>query len=100
MDIITKEFFFWKNRSALLKTANLDNPQVRMSMYRINYENYCSKVQNTVIHDESMKTLIKFIKGVKDKDKNKAHDAIIKGVGDWKNKLSDKDKLKVKMEEL
>ncbi len=100
MDIITKEFLFWKNRAALLRTANLDNPQVKLSMYLVNYENYCSKVRNTIIHDESMKTLVKFIKSVKAKDKTKARDAIIKGVSDWKNRLSDKDKVKVKLEEI
>ena len=104
MDIVKQEFVWWKNKIALLRNANLDNDQVRLSFETVNYSNYCSLVPETTeskrIRSESAVSIVQYIRSVKEKNKQAARAAILKGLREFRDRLPPEEQDKIKLEEI
>jgi len=94
------EFLYWKNKLALLKSADLENPQVRRSLMKIDYANYCRYHKNANINRESTEAVFKFMRGVKEKNKDIAEEGIKDGLINFKKRLPAEIAKQIKTEDI
>lgn len=94
------EYIWWKNRRGFMLSANLENPQVRRSLMKVNYANYCQFHKQADINRESTEAVFKFLRGVKEKDKTLAEEGIRDGLTKFKNRLPSGLAAKIKTEEI